>query len=137
LRKKVLLAALDPTQFDPSRFWVGEAEGKVVACGQLRPFGPVLELGSLVVDRPWRGRGVGSAIVDRLISQADRPLYLECLGENLPRFYRRFGFVEVSWADLPPSLQENVRLRMSHWGRQWLGVAIAFMHYAGVPGPTD
>src|ERR671932_2532405 len=93
IRKLVLSARLDPTQLRWSQFWVIECEGRVVACGQLRSFPGAQELGSLVVTPAWRGRGLGSYLTKHLIQAATQPLYLECLGSRLAKFYTRFGFV--------------------------------------------
>lgn len=105
IRKLVLSAKLDPTQIRWSQFWVIECEGRIVACGQLRCFPGAQELGSLVVAPAWRGQGLGSYLVKYLIQQATQPLYLECLGSKLAQFYTRFGFVPVSWTELPRSLK--------------------------------
>ncbi len=105
IRKLVLTAMLDPTQLRWSQFWVIECNGRLVACEQLRSFPDAQELGSLVVAAPWRGRGLGTFLTKHLIQQATQPLYLECLGNRLSRFYARFGFVAVEWQDLPRSLK--------------------------------
>jgi amino-acid N-acetyltransferase len=105
IRKLVLSAKLDPTQLRWSQFWVIECEERVVACGQLRSFPGAQELGSLVVAPAWRDRGLASYLVKHLIEQATEPLYLECLGDRLARFYTRFGFVAIAWQDLPQSLK--------------------------------
>lgn len=105
IRKLVLSAKLDPTQLRWSQFWVIEWEGCVIACGQLRNFPEAQELGSLVVTVAWRGQGLGSYLTKHLIQEATQPLYLECLGSRLAEFYTRFGFVPISWQELPPSLK--------------------------------
>lgn len=110
IRKLVLSAKLDPTQIRWSQFWVIECEGRLVACGQLRSFPEAQELGSLVIARAWRGRGLGSYLVQHLIQEATQPLYLECLGSKLAQFYTRFGFVPVSWQELPPPLKRKFGL---------------------------
>jgi amino-acid N-acetyltransferase len=105
IRKLVLSAKLDPTQLRWSQFWVIEYEGRVVACGQLRSFPGAQELGSLVVAPAWQSRGLGSFLVKHLVQEATQPIYLECLGSRLARFYTRFGFVAIAWQDLPQSLK--------------------------------
>lgn len=107
IRKLVLSAKLDPTQVRWSQFWAIECEGRIVACGQLRSFSGAQELGSLVVDPTWRGQGLGSYLVNHLIQEATQPLYLECLGSRLATFYSRFGFVPISWQELPPPLKRK------------------------------
>lgn len=107
IRRLVLSAKLDPTQIRWSQFWIIESEGRIVACGQLRSFPGAQELGSLVVAPTWRGRGLGTYLVKHLIEQATQPLYLECLGIRLAHFYTRFGFVPVSWQQLPRPLKSK------------------------------
>lgn len=105
IRKLVLSAMLDPTQLRWQQFWLIECDRHVVACGQLRSFAGAQELGSAVVLPAWRDRGLGTFMVEHLIAQATQPLYLECLGNRLARFYNRFGFEAVSWQELPRSLK--------------------------------
>jgi amino-acid N-acetyltransferase len=105
IRWLVLSVPLDPTQLRWHQFWVIECENKVIACGQLRSFEEAQELGSLVVTKGWRDRGLGTILVKHLIQSATQPLYLECLGQRLAEYYRRFGFEAVDWQRLPRSLQ--------------------------------
>lgn len=105
IRKLVLRAKLDPTQIHWSQFWVIESKQRLVACGQLRCFPGAQELGSLVVAPAWRNRGLGTYLVKHLIQEATQPLYLECLGSRLAQFYTRFGFVPISWQELPQPLK--------------------------------
>jgi amino-acid N-acetyltransferase len=105
IRMLVWSAKLDPTQLRWQQFWVIECNGDLVACGQLRNFAGAQELGSLVVAKDWRDRGLGSYLAKHLIAQATEPLYLECLGKRLASFYTRFGFVEVSVQELPQSVK--------------------------------
>ncbi len=127
IRKLVLSALLDPTQLRWSQFWVMEQEGKIIACGQLRNFPDAQELGSVVVVSALRGRGLGSQMVQHLVEQATKPLYLECLGQRLARFYTRFGFVPVSWQELPPSLKRKFGL--SALAARVLRVPVNVMQY--------
>jgi amino-acid N-acetyltransferase len=127
IRLLVLSAKLDPTQLRWQQFWVIECDRQLVACGQLRNFSDIQELGSLVVTPAWRGRGLGSFLTQHLIATATQPLYLECLGERLARFYSKFGFVTIPFADLPRSLKP--KFRFSELGRKLLRVPVIFMQY--------
>ncbi len=129
IRKLVLGAKLDPTQLRWQQFWLIESDGIIVACGQLRNFAEAQELGSLVVVSPWRRRGLGTYLTKHLIAQAKQPLYLECLGRALEKFYTRFGFVPVTWQELPKSIQ--LKFILSHLARKWLKVPVTIMHYQG------
>ncbi|MCC5640305.1 GNAT family N-acetyltransferase [Nostoc sp. CHAB 5844] len=123
----VLSAKLDPTQLRWQQFFVIECEGKLIACGQLRNFLGAQELGSLVVAPTWRSRGLGSLLTQHLITQATEPLYLECLGEQLSQFYSRFGFVPVTFENLPPSLKR--KFRVSQLAKRLVKVPVVFMQY--------
>ncbi len=119
IRRLVLGAFLDPTQLKAEQFWVIKSKGKIIACGQLRNFGEGQELGSVVVARRWRNQGLGSYLTKHLIAQRSLPLYLECLGEKLRKFYERLGFVEVNLSQLPPLMQKKFTLtsRIAKWLR--------------------
>ncbi|MEO0844285.1 MAG: GNAT family N-acetyltransferase [Cyanobacteria bacterium J06643_5] len=125
IRWLVFKAKLDPTQLKWQQFWVIEFENKIIACGQLRNFIQTQELGSLVIDKNWRNRGLGSYLTQHLIEQASQPLYLECLGNKLVSFYHKFGFVEVDFQDLPKSLKS--KFKISQLGKQIIGVPVTFM----------
>jgi amino-acid N-acetyltransferase len=127
--KLVLGAALDPTQVSWQQFWVIESDGRLVACGQLRSFSEAQELGSVVVAPAWRNQGLGTFIVEHLIKQATQPLYLECLGSRLASFYTHFGFVPVSWQDLPRSLK--IKFGLSALAATLIRLPVTIMHYTG------
>ncbi|WP_013325029.1 GNAT family N-acetyltransferase [Gloeothece verrucosa] len=125
IRQLVLGAMLDPTQLRWSQFLVIEYKGEIIACGQLRTFEQAQELGSLVVSKKWRNQGLGSYLTRNLIKIAQKPLYLECLGSRRANFYSRFGFVSVSWQELPRSLKPKFGL--SNLARKILRVPFYFM----------
>lgn len=127
IRRLVWSAKLDPTQLRWEQFWVIECEGKLAACGQLRNFAGAQELGSLVVAKDWRDRGLGSYLTKYLIQQATEPLYLECLGKRLASFYTRFGFVEVSVQELPQSLK--FKFGLSQLAKTLFKIPVTIMQY--------
>lgn len=132
IRKLVFSAMLDPTQLRWPQFLVIEYEGGIIACGQLRNFEGAQELGSLVVAKGWRDRGLGSYLVQHLINMATQPLYLECLGSRRAAFFSRFRFVEVPWQELPPSLKPKFAL--STLANKILRLSFYIMHY---PSPQS
>ncbi|WGV23322.1 GNAT family N-acetyltransferase [Halotia branconii] len=127
IRFLVFSAKLDPTQLRWQQFWVIECNKDLVACGQLRNFSGVQELGSLVVTQTWRNHGLGTFLTQYLINTATQPLYLECLGERLAQFYSRFGFVPVSFEDLPQSLKS--KFGISQLAKKLIRVPVVFMQY--------
>lgn len=71
------------------------ADGTAVATGRLLPDG---HLGRIAVRRPWRGQGVGGAVLALLIEEArERGLPKVVLNSQTSAlgFYRSFGFTEV------------------------------------------
>ncbi|MCC5623460.1 GNAT family N-acetyltransferase [Nostoc sp. CHAB 5715] len=142
IRLLVFSAKLDPTQLNWQQFWVIECDAygrhclrNLVACGQLRHFSGAQELGSLVVVSAWRGRGLGTLLTQHLINTATQPLYLECLGERLAQFYSRFGFVPISFEELPqfPSTKGKSSLkgkfRFSQLAKRLFRVPVVFMEH--------
>ncbi len=127
IRKLVFSAMLDPTQVKWQQFYLIDRKDEILACGQLRDFNEAQELGSLVVKSDWRDRGLGTYLTNYLIQRADRPLYLECLGKKLIRFYTRFGFVPVSWQELPQSLKFKFGITLL--GKNVLKIPLTVMHH--------
>ncbi len=72
-----------------------DADGRAVGCGRLLPDGHV---GRMAVLREWRGKGVGSALLERLVALAretgHREVVLNAQVHAMP-FYARFGFTPV------------------------------------------
>lgn len=70
-----------------------EARGEAIGTGRLLPDG---HIGRMAVAREWRGRGVGSAILEFLIDCArrrgDQVLHLNAQAHAIG-FYQRHGFV--------------------------------------------
>lgn len=127
IRRLVIGALLDPTQLRWQQFWVIECEGKVIACAQLRTFPEAQELGSLVVVKDWRNKGLGTFLSQHLIQHANQPLYLECLGDRLANYYQRLGFVPATWQDLPRSLQR--KFGTSRFVAGLLRLPLRILHY--------
>ncbi len=82
---------------------IGEADGKIVACGALEIFTEDLgEVRSLVVDDAWKGKGLGRRLVEQLIHEA-RAIGLKRLMAltYVPEFFHKLGFQTVSKDTLP------------------------------------
>jgi N-acetylglutamate synthase-like GNAT family acetyltransferase len=67
---------------------------------------------SLFVEEESRGSGIGSDIVKRLVSKlrdeqgaADNLYLLTLNGAAVLRFYKRLGFAEAAWSDVPATLK--------------------------------
>jgi amino-acid N-acetyltransferase len=127
IRKLVFSEKLDPTQIRWQQFWVIEYDHRIVGCGQLRQFHEAQELSSLIVVSPWRKQGLGTYLTQHLIQAATEPLYLECLGEKLAIFYSHFGFVPVSWQELPQSLK--LKFGLPQLARKLFKIPVIIMQY--------
>ena len=71
-----------------------DGAGEAIATGRLLPDGHV---GRMAVLKEWRGKGVGGAILERLIAVAKErgDKEIELFAQTHAReFYRRYGFIE-------------------------------------------
>ena len=70
-----------------------DASGHAIGCARLLPDG---HIGRVAVRRPWRGRGVGTALLLRLVAagqaRGDRRAIVNAQVTAMP-FYARHGFV--------------------------------------------
>ena len=111
IRDLIHLVGINPTGLDWRRFLVAVTpEGRVIACGQLKPHGrDLLELASIAVLPEHRGEGLARAVIERLLEGSPRPLYLTCVSRLGP-FYERFGFRTIEYAQMPRYFQRLSRL---------------------------
>lgn len=103
IKRMVRSARLNPFNLKWQRFVVAvDPHDRIIGCGQVRTHrGGSRELASVVVLPRWRGRGAASAIIKRLISIHDLPIWLTC-ASALVSFYERFGFRPVTFAAETP-----------------------------------
>jgi amino-acid N-acetyltransferase len=87
-------------------FVVFDPGGEVAGVGGLEIHGKRALLRSLAVDPSQQGRGLATAICDRLEDDASRrgirDLYL--LTETAERFFSRRGYAAIDRADAPPEI---------------------------------
>lgn len=102
---------INPTGLDWKRFLVAvNAQGQVIGCGQIKPHGgDILELASIAVKLEFQGQGIARAIIEQLLSQNPRPLYLMCIEHNGP-MYEKFGFRVIEYAEMPRYFQRIRKL---------------------------
>ena len=96
------LVGINPTGLDWKRFIVAVNEhGQVIACGQIKPHGgDIRELASIAVNPEHRGLGLARAVIEMLLRENSRPLYLMCISHNGP-MYEKFGFQVIEGRQLP------------------------------------
>jgi amino-acid N-acetyltransferase len=102
---------INPMGLNWERFVVAvNPEEKVIGCGQLKPHGKeILELASLVVSSEYRNQGIARAIIEHLLADGPRPLYLMCRSQLEP-LYEKFGFRTISYEEMPRYFQRISKL---------------------------
>ncbi|MBK8821902.1 MAG: GNAT family N-acetyltransferase [Anaerolineales bacterium] len=96
------LVGINPTGLDWKRFIVVVNEkGQVIACGQIKPHGEdIRELASIAVNPEYRGQGLARVVIEMLLHENPRPLYLMCVSHNGP-MYEKFGFQVIADKAMP------------------------------------
>jgi len=102
IKELINLVGINPTGLDWKRFVVSANEnGRVIACGQIKPHGAdIRELASIAVHPDYRGRGLARAVIQVLLRENPRPLYLMCMSHNGP-MYEKFGFQTIAVNQMP------------------------------------
>ena len=111
IKELIHLAGINPMGVDWKRFIVAvDSQDRIIGIGQLKPHGKeILELASIAVYPEYRGQGIASAIIEKLLKDSPRPLYLMCESKNGP-LYEKFGFRELSYKEMPRYFQRISKL---------------------------
>ncbi len=111
IRELIYLTGINPMGLDWKRFVVAvNDQDEMIGCGQLKPHGSeILELASLAVYPEHRGKGVARAIIEHVLANNPRPLYLMC-ESSLGPLYEKFGFRGISYDEMPRYFQRISRL---------------------------
>lgn len=111
IKELIHLVGINPTGLDWRRFLVAvDNLGTVIGCGQVKPHGTdVLEMASIAVHPDFRGQGIARKIIELIMEQSPRPLYLMCIEHNGP-MYEKFGFKTLDEPDMPKYFQRIHKL---------------------------
>jgi len=111
IKKLIHLVGINPMDLDWKRFVVAVNDrDEMIGCGQLKPHGKdILELASLAVYPEYRGQGVARALIEYLLKESLRPLYLMC-ESSLGPLYESFGFRGISYEEMPRYFQRISKL---------------------------
>ena len=111
IRALIRRVRINPSNLDWRHFLVAvDAAGRLVGCGQLKPHGrEIIELASIAVEDECRGHGVARVVIDRLVAEAPRPLYLTCRS-SLGRLYAKWGFRELAVPEMPAYFRRLARV---------------------------
>jgi N-acetylglutamate synthase-like GNAT family acetyltransferase len=102
IKDLINLVGINPMGLDWKRFIVALNDSEqVVACGQVKPHGgDICELASIAVHPEYRGLGLARAVIETLLRENSKPLYLMCMSHNGP-MYEKFGFQVVEDKQMP------------------------------------
>jgi N-acetylglutamate synthase-like GNAT family acetyltransferase len=111
IRDLIRLVGINPMGLDWKRFVVAVDErDQMIGCGQIKPHKPdTLELASIAVRPEHRGRGIARLIIEHLVNESPRPLYLMC-ESSLGPLYEKFGFRAILPAEMPRYFQRISKL---------------------------
>ena len=108
---RILLSKATVTLYeDVQEFWVAELAGGVVGCGALHVLWEDLaEVRTLAVDPAARGRGIGHALLDRLLDVAAElgVARVFCLTFEVD-FFRRHGFEVLDGTPVDSAVYEQL-----------------------------
>lgn len=94
-------------------FLVAEAGDEIVGVAGLEVGGDNALLRSVAVADAWRSRGVGRALVTRVIADAEargiHAMYL--LTTTAERYFPSFGFRQVARAEVPADIRETAEFK--------------------------
>lgn len=126
IKDLIHLVGINPMGLDWKRFVVAvNAQDQVVGTGQIKPHGKeILELASIAVTPEYQGKGIARGIIEYLLKDSPRPLYLTCLSTN-GSLYQKFGFVGLSYDEMPRYFQRlskvaNVMMTFAREGEHLL-----------------
>ena len=111
IKNLIHLVGINPMDLDWRRFVVAVNDrDEMIGCGQLKPHGKeILELASLAVYPEYRGKGVARALIEYLLKNSPRPLYLMC-ESSVGSLYEKFGFRGISYEEMPRYFQRISKL---------------------------
>ena len=125
IKSLIHLVRINPMSLDWERFLLASTpDGELVACGQIKPHSEgTLELASIAVHPAWRGRGLAREIIQRLVADSPRPVYLTCRSDLEP-FYIKFGFRSLAPAELTPYFRRIQKLANLMMFREGLTLSV-------------
>ena len=103
---RLLPRRLEELRVHAGRFIVATVGGDMAGCAELAPLSrAVAEVRSLVVDEPYRGVGLGGALVEEIKIRARRAGHLTlCAFTHEPRLFVRGGFSLVPHVWIPEKI---------------------------------
>jgi amino-acid N-acetyltransferase len=107
IRSLVRSERLNPTGLDWPNFLVAAMDGRVIGAVQMRKHSDgSRELGSLVVTKAARGRGIASRLIDALLEEDREPVWM-ITSEPYAGAYARWGFARIEPRAAPAKVRRN------------------------------
>jgi N-acetylglutamate synthase-like GNAT family acetyltransferase len=102
IKDLINLVGINPMGLNWKRFIVAVTDsGQVIACGQIKPHGAdIRELASIAVNPEYRGHGIARTVIETLLRETPKPLYLMCVSHNAS-MYEKFGFRVIAEKQMP------------------------------------
>ena len=101
---------LNPHHLHFENFAVAVRGGEVIGASQIRRHRDgSRELGSVVVARPWRGRGISAELIGSLLKIETQTLYVITRLKHA-HHYARWGFVAIPPRAAPSPIRRNYRI---------------------------
>lgn len=101
---------LNPHRLHFENFAVAVRGGEVIGASQIRRHRDgSRELGSVVVARPWRGRGIAAEIIAALLESETRTVYVITRRKHA-YYYARWGFMAVPPRAASRAVRFNYRM---------------------------
>lgn len=92
---------INPTKLDWRRFTVAVSGEDMIGCAQLKLVpGSLTELASLAVSPAHRHQGIARSLIEHLLAEMPRPVYLTCRS-GLGELYEKFGFRALEVDEMP------------------------------------
>jgi N-acetylglutamate synthase-like GNAT family acetyltransferase len=111
IKELIHFVGINPMGVDWKHFIIAvDSQDRILGIGQLKPHREeILELASIAVYPEYRGQGIARAIIEQLLKDGPRPLYLMCESSNGP-LYEKFGFRSISYDEMPRYFQRISKL---------------------------
>lgn len=111
IKELIRAVGINTMGLDWKRFLVAvDAQDQVIATGQIKPHGKAIhELASIAVVPAYRGQGLARRIIEELLKDSPRPLYLTCVS-SLEPLYQKFGFYSITYEEMPRYFQRISKL---------------------------
>ena len=107
IRALVRSERLNPTGLDWANFLVAAIDSRIIGAVQMRKHSDgSRELGSLVVTKAARGRGIASRLIEALLAEDRAPVWM-IMSEPYANSYARWGFKRIEPRTAPGKVRRN------------------------------